>query len=263
MDGIASYRVAGYVIHCLKDGGQTFEKKVFPEVSDDLRAARLSAAGLTAIDTEFNVYLLHHDSGQIDLIDTGCGALFGANGGALPTRMAALGITPGDVDRVIFTHLHGDHCGGALHDGAVVFGAAEVILHRDEAAYWAGRDGTAAQVLQAYAGRIQTVTDGVPLGAGMTAWGLPGHTPGHMGLRLAGGVVLVGDILHSAALQLPDPAVSSIYDVDPQTALESRQTALAEIAEAGLIWSGSHLVGVDKFLKLQKDGAGYRAMPLT
>lgn len=263
VEGVVSYRGEGYVIHCLNDGGQASENKVFPNVPDTLRARRLTAAGLSAIETEFSVYLLQHDSGQIDLIDTGCGALFGDKGGALPSRLAALNVAPSDVDRLIFTHLHSDHCGGALNDGAVVFGGAEVILHQDEASHWAGSDATAAKVLNAYAGRIRTVSDGESLGSGMTAWPLPGHTPGHMGGRLAGGVVLVGDILHSAELQLPDPTVSSIYDVDPQAALASRQSALAEIADAGLIWSGSHLVGEHKFLKLQKDGAGYRAIPLT
>ena len=109
---------------------------------------------------------------------------------------------------------------------------------------------------------MSTVADGQDIAPGITAWALPGHTAGHMGLRIGEDVVLCADILHSDALQLPDPSVASIYDDDPDQARVTRQHALAEIADRGLTFSGSHGSHMDKFRKLRRLGTGYEAIPL-
>lgn len=257
--GVDRMQCGSVEVICLTDGDATFGAEVFPSVAAEARERCLAAAGLEVIAADFNAYLLRHADG-IDLVDTGCGALYGAQAGRLFSLLAQLGIAPGDVSRLIFTHLHGDHVGGALQDGALVFPQAEVLLHRAEEAHWRGSDKLAGQFLS----MVETpvlLEDGADLGHGMTLWHLPGHTPGHSGLRLDG-AVLLGDILHSEALQLPDPDASPTYDTDPAMAAETRRVALAEVARDGLIWSGSHMRGPSKFARLHAVDAGYARVSL-
>jgi glyoxylase-like metal-dependent hydrolase (beta-lactamase superfamily II) len=259
MDGIVLFQTPEAEVFCLTDGGTDFGAEVFPAVAAPTLAARLAAAGDSTIRTQFNAFLIRQ-GGMLTLVDTGCGALFGAAGGQLPARLAALGVAPCDIGTLVFTHLHGDHCGGALLDGAPVFPKARVMLHPAEQAHWQERDAPAARVIAAYADRLQMVSDGQGVAPSVTVWDLPGHTPGHIGLRIGAGLVIVGDIFHSAALQLPDPEVATIYNVDADLARLTRLRALSEIAAKDLVFSGGHSVAPQSFARLLADGAGYRAV---
>ena len=259
MQGVARFQAGAVEVLCLTDGGTVFGPEVFPDLPAVTRAAFLADAGLTDVQTEFNAYVLRFSDGRITLVDTGCGAIFGPRGGRLAGLLKALEIAPADVSRIIFTHLHGDHCGGALDDGRLVFPDAEIVIHKAESAHWQGKDAPGGRLLGLVQARL--VEDGADLGDGIRVWALPGHTPGHMGLRLDG-LVLVGDVIHSEALQLPDPHNATKYDVDPAAALQSRTQALAEVADQGLIWSGSHMLGPQKFARLTRDGAGFRRVAL-
>ncbi len=258
--GAQRYIAKGVEVWCLEDGANTFGDAVFPDLDDATRAARLAAAGLTGADTAFNVYLLRHPDGAVDLVDAGCGTRFGPKGGLLPARMKALGVGPGDIRNLIFTHLHADHCGGAVRDGAPVFPNAQVYVHPADIAAFNGPNEAGAEIPGAYAGRITEIADGDELPGGLRVWGLPGHAPGHCGLWIGEDFALVGDILHSFALQLPDPDLCPVYDRDPEMARASRRAALERLADSGAVWSGSHGIG-PRFLRVTRDGAGYRTTP--
>jgi len=260
MEGVSRFDAPNVTLFCLTDGGTTFGPEVFPNVTDGDRAALLADAGLPGIATQFNAYVLRFTDGRIAMVDTGCGALFGPAGGRVAGLLQQLNIAPADVSRLIFTHLHGDHCGGALNGDALVFPNAQVILHADEAAHWAGTDTPGGRLL-AMASDIVHVTDGTDLGDGLRVWALPGHTPGHMGVRMDG-LALVADVVHSEAVQLPDPRNCPSYDMDPEAAVRSRRAALSEVADHGLVWSGCHMLGPEKFAKLRRRGDGFVRVPL-
>ncbi|WP_370313960.1 MBL fold metallo-hydrolase [Sagittula sp.] len=264
MDGAGTPGVDRFVsgeveVLCLTDGSTVLPPEVFPALDADTRTARLAARGMEDITTAFNAYVLRH-AGGIDLVDTGCGSLVGEGAGHMVRLMADLGIAPGDVDRIIFTHLHGDHVGGAFGDGGVVFPQAEVLMHRAEADHWRGKDAPGGRMV-AEAGRLVLLEDGADLGHGMRLWHLPGHTPGHSGLRI-GTLAIVADIVHAEALQLPDPNLSPTYDVDPVQAAETRLAALSRVAAEGLVWSGCHMLGPQKFARLARDGDGFARVAL-
>ena len=260
MPARAAFRTGDVTVHCLADGAGHFGPDVFPGVNATTFTAACDAGAAPGIATHYNAYALRFDDGAVWLVDTGRGPLFGAGAGQLPAHLAALGIAAGDVSRIVFTHLHGDHAGGALADGALVYPRAEVVMHADEAAFWAGKDSAGGRLLAAVSPTC--VTDGEDLGRGLRAWALPGHTPGHMGLRIGADLVLTGDILHADALQLAAPATATRYDTDTARATQSRMGALAHIAESGLVWSGSHTAGAGQFARLARAGAGYRRLPL-
>lgn len=259
MEGIARFQTDVAEVFCLADGASDFGAQVFPSVDADTLSLRLSAAGDSTIRTAFNAFLIRQGQ-ALTLVDTGYGALAGDKGGALPARLAALGVMPAQIGTLVFTHLHGDHCGGALAGDTPAYPAARVLMHAAERAHWQDRDGPAARVILACAGRIDTVSGGDAVAPGISVWDLPGHTPGHIGLRIGAGLVIVGDIFHSAALQLPAPDTATIYDTDPETATRTRKAALAEIAARDLVFTGGHAVDPLKFARLRVDGDGYRAI---
>ena len=243
---------------CLVDGGLSFPREVFSDLADDALNALLSAAGESEIRTEFNTFLLDMPGQPLTLIDAGCGALFGDKGGALAGQLAERGIAPGSVERIIFTHLHRDHVGGALDGDAAVFPNAEIIMLDVEKDFWNGKtDQPGGMVINAYANRIRTVSDGEEIVPGVTAWHLPGHTPGHMGLRIGDDLVVVADILHAEVLQLPNPDLSPIYDVDGAQGAATRRAALAEIADRNLVYTGGHQIAPRKFGRLRRAGESF------
>ena len=77
----------------------------------------------------FGSFLVRSDEHTI-LIDTGHGARARGQfegGGKLLERLRELGVDAGDVDTVLQTHLHGDHCGWSVNDdadGALTFSNA-------------------------------------------------------------------------------------------------------------------------------------------
>ncbi len=259
-DGIARLTIPEGEIFALTDGAGTFGPDVFPTVSDEARADLLARAGETEVRTEFNAYLLRLHGQPLTLVDTGCGTLFGPGCGRVPGLLAALGVQPGDIGRIIFTHLHRDHVGGAVYADGLAYPNAEIVLSQAEAEFWQGKDATAGEFLAQVAPR--TVTDGQEIAPGVTAWMLPGHTPGHMGLRI-GQVAFVGDILHSVAMQAAAPETCTKFDSDPQIAIASRRAALSLAAAQDLTVIGSHFLAPMKFAKASGQGDGYALVPVA
>lgn len=241
-------------VTCLVDGAAEFGTSVFLGAAPET----LSAAGPEALETEFNAFLLQQDGQPLTLVDSGCGALFADKGGRLLSILSTLGVTPAQIGRVILTHLHTDHVGGMVQDGQKVFAGAEVLLHQAEHAYWAEQDHAAAAFLRIYADQVRLVQDAEMLEGGLRCWHLPGHTPGHMGVRLGDELVIVGDLLHSEPLQLADPEIAMTFDTDADLARASRRAALQEIAAKGQVYCGGHQLGPQKFGRLLPEGAGYR-----
>ena len=247
----------GFEVICLTDGAKVFDREVFADLPGDELEFRLNAAGLDEIRTEFNCFVIRDPGGALTLVDTGCGTAFGPGAGFMAGLLDGMGIAPGDIGQVVYTHLHGDHCGGSLDDaGRFLFDRAEVVMHPDEAAHWRGKDALGGRVLAACEDRLR-LSDGA-VAEGLELWPLPGHTPGHCGLRIGDDLVIVADIVHSEALQIPDPETCPVYDVDKPMARVSRRAAMEEIAAKGLVWTGGHVLGPDKFGRLEAAGQGFR-----
>ena len=247
---------SGRRLTCLHDGMVRFGADFFP----DPRGAQVP----DSVALPVHAYLLQSDGTAPMLIDTGSGALFGAAGGGVAPALAALGVAPGDIGAVFLTHLHGDHIGALVGGG---FAQAQLVLTAAEARHWTGRDHAAARLLAAEAGRITTLDDGDAVAPGLQVWALPGHTPGQAGLVIDGRVAVVGDMIHRADIQLPDPMIATKFDVDPALACTTRKAALARIAEQNLVFCGGHARAPGQeelaeglaFLRLQAAGAGWKA----
>ena len=89
---------------------------------------------------------------------------------------------------------------------------------------------------------------------------LPGHTPGHSGFRIDDGntsFVQMGDVLHTPNLQLADPNISVLFDIDVEQGLKSRKQAFDMVCNDRIICSGGHILE-PKFGYLDKFGNGYK-----
>ena len=67
-----------------------------------------------------------------------------------------------------------------------------------------------------------------------------GHTPGHTVFQI-GKLLIIGDLLHGAALQLKYPDVCAQYDMDKAGAIKSRKYYLQYAHDKGLVIAGMHL----------------------
>ncbi|OUJ72365.1 MBL fold metallo-hydrolase [Hymenobacter crusticola] len=239
----------------------------------------LDAAGLTnPVTISINAYLL--DNGrQRFLLDTGAGGLMGGTAGHLIASLAQAGYQPDQIDAVLLTHIHGDHSGGLLSGESLAFPNAVVYVNELDTAYWLSetqmRQAPAARQrsfenarrkLLPYqaAGKLRPFTAGSALLPGIATLGRPGHTPGHtyyileeLGTRL----VFCADLAHFVPLQLADPTIALVYDVDPAQAIHSRQLALAEASAAGYWLAAAHapFPGIGR---IEVAKTGYRWQPI-
>jgi glyoxylase-like metal-dependent hydrolase (beta-lactamase superfamily II) len=180
---------------------------------------------------------------RVTVVDTGIGpAGAPAEGwapvpGALPASLAAAGIRLSDVDTVVLTHLHSDHCGWAVTAGGEpLFPNARYVVHRDELAWADGLVASyvvkplrAAGVLSEVV--AETVLTSLPSGESVTVVPTPGHTPGHQSVIVEGGgaqVVVTGDVLVHA-VQLVSPSVAYVYEEDPALARKTRERLLDRV----------------------------------
>ena len=66
----------------------------------------------------------------------------------------------------------------------------------------------------------------------------------------------MGDILHVPNLQLDNPNISTVFDVDPEVALKSRKELLDMVSTDKLLCTSGHMIN-PKFGYIEKSGASY------
>lgn len=189
--------------------------------------------------------------GRQVLVDVGIGEAFLPSNGLLLGELAGLGVTPDQIDTVIITHLHMDHFGGLRRaDETATFPNAQVYVAREDWAHWvesgkapAERVALLKAVFGLYDGRLHFYESGQELAPGITMQSLAGHTPGHHGalFQSRGKIALhVVDALH-VTIQMANPDLSPVYDVDPLLSAQTRRAMFARAADTRLLIFTYHL----------------------
>ena len=269
----------------VEDDRALFEPASFiPDSTPDAIAAERGWMGERFFDAETDCFVLAVHSyvvrggGRTILIDTCVGNAkqgrrrAGWNGGNWPwlENLAAAGVRPEDVDAVVCTHLHVDHAGWntRLLNGRWVptFANAEYLtvraeldgIERKRAAgddqYRALYDDSVLPVIEA--GQIVMVEPDHALGPGVRLEPSPGHTPGHVSVRMTADgdeAVAIGDMLHHP-IQGIHPDWNSRACEDPELARRTRIDFLERTAGSAIAVLPAHF---DPSL-VERAGAAFR-----
>jgi glyoxylase-like metal-dependent hydrolase (beta-lactamase superfamily II) len=280
--GFYRMKVGAYEVTILNDGTAALPTKYYS--GDQEGAGKLLEAAFAPskemAPTSFNAWLINTGD-KLILVDTGYSNGIGPVAGHLPKNLAAAGVNPADIDAVVITHVHPDHCNGLLTtDKQVAYPKASIHINNEEFAWWLEGDvkipegkpffkelfegGRAAFKPYIDAKKVQTFKDGAELAPGVTAVTAPGHTVGHTMLRIANGnaqLLIWTDIIHSTALQFPEPERSIGFDLDPSQAIATRKKVLDMVTTDKLMIAGMH-IGFPGVGHVAKAGSGYAFMPL-
>lgn len=205
-------------------------------------SALLKASGVTDDTVHLSIQpLLVKDGDRVVLIDTGAGGQMGTEG-QLQASLREAGVTPAQVTDILISHAHGDHVGGLVANGALVFPNATIRLSIPE---WTAlqSDADMADLVRAITPKVQAFAPGSVVAPNITAVSLDGHTPGHSGYEIAQGggrLLYIGDALHSSILSVQRPDWKNNWDADSATAIATRQGLLERGASQNLRIYGVH-----------------------
>ncbi len=229
--------------------------------------------------------LLVRSQGKTILVDTGLGDKLTAKAqrnwgleypqGGLVENLAKLGVAPEEVDIVINTHLHSDHCGGnTVRVGEKVvpaFPNAEYWVQRME---WADAMHPNPRTRATYlaenfepvwtAGQYRFLNGDQAVTEEARCVLTRGHTRGHQSVILEGGgnsVLFLGD-LASFAILMERTSWVTAYDVEPLETIATKQRwqAWALEQEAELIFEHDTARAVGRLVRNEEGRLGVEGM---
>jgi len=227
--------------------------------------------------------LLIRAAGKTILVETGAGDKWDAKrrdiyafegSPRLPEQLAQHGVKPQDVDIVINTHLHFDHCGWdtRLVDGKArpTFPNAKYVVQRKDFEH--ARNPTerdrASFMLDNYTpveeARQWELLDGEKqIVAGVSVFPAPGHTHAMQCVKLESGgktAIFLADLIPTTA-HLPLAWIMG-FDLFPLTTLENKKKLLPQIAQRNWLALFAHDTKVRAAYLRERDDA-FEAEPVT
>lgn len=234
--GVQVRQFGAFKVTWIQDVATKQSWEIFPDVDKSLIDSLRLQDG---IPSSISTYLIEKDSCRI-LFDTGLG---GKNSHLLPL-LDSLGLQPDSINYLYLTHLHGDHIGGMMNGDDIVFGRATVFLAKPEYDGWmkmdAEKKAQVVKTMNAYKEQLQFFEFGDTLPGGVITIDAVGHTPGHTAYQLEN-LLIIGDLIHGAALQLVRLEICPTYDMDKQIAIKSRKRLLKYAEDNDLVMAGMHL----------------------
>ena len=189
--------------------------------------------------------------------------------------LAAAGVSVGDIDFVMCTHLHVDHVGWntRLENGRWVptFPNARYVFGKGEFDYWTEQNAQAEvppfadSVLPIVnANKAEIVRNDYAIGDHVRILPTPGHTPGHVAFAFGKGkddAVFAGDLVHSP-LQMLYPELSPKFDVDPKQAAATRRSFFERYCDTSTLCCTAHFPSPSTG-NIRRKGNGFSCEPVA
>lgn len=238
-----SFSLGAMQLTVIRDAARTQDPNILgrnaPEggIAEVLQASNLPAP----ITATFNVLLARNNDKTI-LFDTGFGV--GA-GGALVATLDLLDVQRDAVTDVVITHLHPDHVGGALTDGALTFPNATYHYSQVEFDFvnnlpadspLAGAAATNKAIFEAAGDKLKLYSADTEILEGITSIAAYGHTPGHTAFRLESEgqqMLHAVDTALNSVISLARPDWQANFDANGDLAVETRRRLFGEAASNG------------------------------
>lgn len=197
---------------------------------------------------------------ELVLFDTGL------NAGGITAALEAAGYTTDQVDKVVLTHMHGDHIGGLAGDAGVTFANASYVTGQAEFDHWSGTDNeNFIGKVKPLAEKMSFLGDGGAVASGITAMAAFGHTPGHMAyiLESDGKSLLLGaDFANHYVWSLGYPDWEVRFDMDKSAAAATRRNILGMLAADKVPFVGYHMP-FPAMGYVEANGDGFRYVAAT
>lgn len=228
--------------------------------------------------TSVNAYLINTGS-KLVMIDAGAGKLLGDGLDQLVIHLRAAGYQPEQIDEIYLTHMHPDHLGGLTENGRARFPNALVRASQQDADFWLSESHlkqaraqdkanfeNAIAAIKPYqaAGHFKPFSNDGELSPGIAAFAAHGHTPGHSVYQVTSQgkkLLLMGDLIHVAAVQFAHPQVAISFDSDAKAAVAQRLRVFGDSARQSELVGAAHL-SFPGLGYLNKQGEGYNWVPL-
>jgi glyoxylase-like metal-dependent hydrolase (beta-lactamase superfamily II) len=255
--GFFRRKLGAFEVTALLDGDLELELKLYS--GDPAEVQKLSAQSYQPSPPRAHVSAFAVNTGdKFYLVDTGTGALMGSSLGRVAENLVLGGINPDQIDAILLTHLHPDHCGGmVMENGQPTYKNAEVFVSEADAKFWLSMEVAekapaemkpffqmAVASIKPYAHRLKPLPANGVIAAGVSALPLAGHSAGHTGYIFTSGkeqLLIWGDIVHNAALQFARPDWTLAFDTDQPQAAAARKRAFDMAATDRLLVAGAHL----------------------
>ncbi|RYG10345.1 MAG: MBL fold metallo-hydrolase [Caulobacteraceae bacterium] len=241
---VHAFRIGQLEAVALKDGDIIVTNAVDQSPWSDTAevASLLTATGQTDNRVHLSVQpLLVRDGERVVLIDTGAGGQMGT-ANKLLSSLAAAGVSPEQVTDILISHAHGDHVGGLVADGALIYPNATIRMTEG---VWSSfrAQNELVNIARIITPKVETFAPGASITPSIAALPLAGHTLGHSGYEIAQGgarLIYVGDALHSSVLSVQRPEMQNKWDEDSRAAIITRQSLLERGAAQNLLFYGVH-----------------------
>lgn len=233
----------------------------------------------TPLETSVNTFLINTGN-KLVLIDVGAGSLFGPTLGKFVSNLKASGYDPVQIDEIYITHMHTDHIGGLIANNELVFPNATIYADKKEANFWLSQSNmdkapaeqkdfyiNAMAALNPYKTAKQFVPFKEELSStpGIKSYSSYGHTAGHTIYEVESKgqkLVLIGDLIHVAAVQFDHPEVTITFDSDQKKAAATRKKIFKDLAKEGTLIGASH-IQFPGLGHLRKEGKSYEWFPVN
>lgn len=236
------FKLGAFEVTTLLAGTRTVPDphKIFGLNASDEEFAAASKANFIPTDAAqfFFTPTLINTGSEVILFDTGL-----SPAGTIAAIEAA-GYTADQIDRVVITHMHGDHIGG-IYEGAPTFANASYSTGEVEMDHWdmSGNDGFEAKI-RPIQDQFDLMKEGSTVASGITAMEAFGHTPGHLAFHVESEgerLILGADFANHYVYSLAHPDWEVLYDTDKSMAAQTRRNMLEMMATDRVPFIGYHM----------------------